>query len=96
MVKLEPEAGSTVQYSPVMRFCISKAHAGIAVPNFHVDTKKYTQRLLASIPAIEEKYPLAFRRPLLFGSFSRYWRYIDPSINQTLRWGMNGSKICKG
>eukprot|EP00798_Chlamydomonas_sp_ICE-L_P002552 gene2552-4126_t len=96
MVKLDPEASSTVQYPPVMRFCSSEAHADIAVPNFHFYTKHYDQKLLAAIPAINKNFPWADRQPLLFGRFSRYLRFIDSSVNQTLRWGMNGSNICEG
>eukprot|EP00798_Chlamydomonas_sp_ICE-L_P023568 gene23568-9092_t len=44
MVKLDPEAGSTVQYPPVIRFCTSEGHADIAAPIFHFysSTVQYT------------------------------------------------------
>ncbi|EFJ50005.1 hypothetical protein VOLCADRAFT_89377 [Volvox carteri f. nagariensis] len=80
---------------PVMRFCSSDEHAEIKIPIFHFYTKKYTQKYLAGCEELAAKHPWADRQPIVFGRFSKYYRYIHPLANSTLRVGARNSTICR-
>ncbi|GLI70499.1 hypothetical protein VaNZ11_015405 [Volvox africanus] len=80
---------------PVMRFCSSDEHADIKIPIFHFYTKKYTHKYLANAEQLAAKYPWDQRQPIVFGRFSKYYRYIHPLANSTLRLGARNSSICR-
>ncbi|GLC45641.1 hypothetical protein PLESTB_001789300 [Pleodorina starrii] len=79
---------------PVMRFCSSDEHADIKIPIFHFYTKKYTAKYLTNAEELAAKYPWGGRQPVVFGRFSKYYRYVHPLANSTLRRGAYNASIC--
>lgn len=78
-----PVANIDIVYAgAVCHFCI------MCLPSArcsHFYTKKYTQRLLSQVAAVNAKYPWEKRQPILFGRFSNYFRHVHPAVNATSR-----------
>eukprot|EP00798_Chlamydomonas_sp_ICE-L_P008581 gene8581-34018_t len=95
------QEGKEHEHEPVMQFCRTELAHSVLLPNFHFYMKGYDtvrskgyDTLLSQVKHINKDYPWDVRKPILFGRFTDYYRFLHPEDEGAIKYGVNGTELC--
>mmetsp|Transcript_11697 Transcript_11697/g.25086 ORF Transcript_11697/g.25086 Transcript_11697/m.25086 type:complete len:439 (-) Transcript_11697:325-1641(-) len=80
---------------PLLRFCKSKYHGDILVPDIHFQMRKFSAEILDKVASWNSLWPWQSKKPELFGRFSQYRRMVHADMPALNRTGSGGQDICR-